>query len=461
MRVLLITGLALLFAGCMMKPKETHQLDQELQEAGKPYQKPFAQRQLPELPSPATWQDVLQRSLLANGELEAAYDEWRAAEERIGAASYWPNSNVSLGFEYMFSGGSVKTWDRVTTSAAFDPSTPLKMPSKIRKGGEAALASAQQAAQSFAAAKFRIQRQALTSYYDLALMQDQIRLMRQNLELQKLTVQNVRSRVQAGGAGGGGAAQQDMLRAQLAARVMENEIATMQSQAKAMRTMLNGMMARPTDAPIELPETLPDPRPIPADDQLIAMGVDTSPEIKRLAAQVKGRQDAIDLAKMQYLPDISPTAAFTGSVSQTIGAMIVLPTTIPMIEASIKEAQAMREASESMLRQTRQDKAANFVATLYALRNAERQEAFYRDNILPVTRQVLQAARQDYTAGRLGLGELLDAQRMLIDVNRSIDQFRIDREKRLAELEEIAGMDVEAIRPVATTVPTTTMTNGK
>ena len=184
------------------------------------------------------------------------------------------------------------------------------------------------------------------------------------------------------------------------------------------------------------------------------MGVDTSPEIKRLAAQVKGRTDAIDLAKMQYLPDISPTASFTGSVSQNLGAMVMLPTTIPMIEASIKEAQSMRAASEAMLRQTRQDKSANFVATLYALRNAERQERYYRETILPVSRQVLQAARQDYTAGRLGLGELLDAQRMLIDVNRSIDQFRIDREKRLAELEEIAGMDVEAIKAAATR-PTT------
>ena len=86
------------------------------------------------------------------------------------------------------------------------------------------------------------------TYYDLALMEEQIRLAQQSLELQKLTVQNVRSRVQAG-AVGGGAAQQDMLKAQLAARVMENEIATMQSQAKAMRAMLNGMMARPGRCP--------------------------------------------------------------------------------------------------------------------------------------------------------------------------------------------------------------------
>ena len=126
---------ALAFAGCMMKPKETGQLDRELQEAGKPYQKPFAQRQLPELPSPAGWQDVLQRAFLANGELEAAYDEWQAAMHRIAISSYWPNSNVTLGFEYMFSGGGGKTWDRVTTSAAFDPSATLKTANEGSQGG--------------------------------------------------------------------------------------------------------------------------------------------------------------------------------------------------------------------------------------------------------------------------------------------------------------------------------------
>jgi outer membrane protein, heavy metal efflux system len=437
----------------MMKPKETPQLEGKLQEAGKPYQKPFEQRQLPELPQPATWQDVLQRALLANGDLEASYHEWRAAMERISMSSYWPNSNVTLGFDYMFTKESMKTWDRVTGSAGFDQAMPLKLPNKVAKGGQVAYSNALQSAEQFRSTKFRVQRQVLLAYYDLALMEEQIRIEQQNLELLNMIHENARSRVQAGGA------QQDLLKSQVALRTRENAVSNMQAQAATMRAMLNGMMNRPAGAPLTLPAELPAARPVVAsDDQLIAMGVDASPEVARLAAQVKGRKDAIDLAKMQFLPDISPTAAFTGSVSQSLGAMVTLPTTIPMINASIREAKAMRDSSEAMLRQTRSDRAGLYVGTLYSMRNSARQEIFFNEKILPAAKQVLASSRQDYVSGKVGLIELVDAQRTLLEVKQSLAQFRIDREKRLAELEEIAGVDVEVLaKPVSpATRPTTT-----
>ena len=52
---------------------------------------------------------------------------------------------------------------------------------------------------------------------------------------------------------------------------------------------------------------------------------------------------------------------------------MILPTTIPAIKASIEEARAMLGATEAMARQTKNDRAANFVAALYALRSAETQ----------------------------------------------------------------------------------------
>lgn len=447
---LLTASGAVLVSGCMMKPSQTPQLERELQKQGAPYAKPFAQRTLPELATPATWQDVLQRAFLANGELEASYHEWRAAMERISMASYWPNSNVSLGFEYMFSKESLKTWDRVTVTSGFDQAAPLTSIPKVKKGGQIALENANQAAQTFRSNKFRIQKQVLNAYFDLALMEEQIRIEQDNGQLLRTMLDNARSRVAAGGA------QQDMYKAQLAVRVSENDLKTMQSQAHAMRAMLNGMMNRNPDAAIVLPAQLPPARAILADDDaLIAMGVDRNPELARLAAQVQGRADAIELAKMQYIPDISPTAAINGSISRTLGAMITVPTTIPIINASIREAKAMREASEAMLRQTRQEKAAGFVATLYAMRNAEREETFFNEQVLPLSREVVKTSRQDYIAGRVGLVEMIDSQRMLLEVHRSTAQMRMDREKRLAELEELAGVDVEVLGRPATTMPAT------
>src|SRR5687768_15588988 len=113
-------SLAALLSGCVLAPKEAKQEQLRLDEAGKTYSQPFAKRELPELPAQPTWREVLRRAFLTNGELEAAYWEWAMAVSRIQQAGSYPNSPVSVGFEYMFSDESMKAWDRTTISAGFD-----------------------------------------------------------------------------------------------------------------------------------------------------------------------------------------------------------------------------------------------------------------------------------------------------------------------------------------------------
>jgi outer membrane protein TolC len=157
---------------------------------------------------------------------------------------------------------------------------------------------------------------------------------------------------------------------------------------------------------------------------------------------------------MAYIPDINPMAAFTGGASQMVGAMVVLPTTIPEIRGRIDEARAMLRASEAMLRQTRSDRAAGFVAALYALRNAERQAAVFRETILPRAQQALAASRQSYATGTGSFTDLIDSQRTLLDVRLMVAEAQVEREKRLAELEALAGVDVETLAR-STTAPST------
>jgi cobalt-zinc-cadmium efflux system outer membrane protein len=52
---------------------------------------------------------------------------------------------------------------------------------------------------------------------------------------------------------------------------------------------------------------------------------------------------------LAYFPDIIPSASVTGSISQTIGAMVMLPTKLPAIRGAINEADAMAKSSEAML----------------------------------------------------------------------------------------------------------------
>jgi outer membrane protein, heavy metal efflux system len=127
--------------------------------------------------------------------------------------------------------------------------------------------------------------------------------------------------------------------------------------------------------------------------------------------------------------------------------MVTLPTRLPAIRAAVREAAAMLRSSQAMARQARADRGASYVATLYALRDAERQTALLERRLLPLAEQVLAESRQAYVAGAVMLVELIDSQRMLLDVRRMAAEARIAREKRLAELEALAGVDAETLGP--------------
>jgi outer membrane protein, heavy metal efflux system len=435
----------LLLVGCVLAPKETKREQARLDAAGKPFEPPVEKRDVPDLPAVATWQDVLHRAFLVNGDLESAYFQWKAALARIPQVANYPNTNLAPTFSYMFSPGKMKTFDRTTTNIGFDPMENLAFPTKVIAAGKVALEEAKVAGKKFEATKFEVQKKVLTLYLDICLMDEKIRIQRSNTELLKGLAQIAADRVRAGGN------QQDLLRAQTQYRLAENEVANMESEHMSMKAMLNGMLARDARAPLNHPPGLPEARRIAADDaKLIAVATDNNPELAGLAREVAGRKDALELARMGYIPDINPFAAFTGEASQSVGAMVILPTTIPEIRGKIDESRAMLRSSEAMLRQTKFDRAASFVAALYVLRNSERQVDVYQKTILPRAEQALASARQSYATGAGSYVDLIDTQRTLLEVRQMIAEVRIEREKRLAELEALAGVDIETLATPST-----------
>jgi len=442
----------LLLGGCVLAPREAKQEEARLDEAGETYRQPFSKRELPELPAQPNWREVLRRAFLANGELEAAYWEWSMAVSRIQQVGSYPNSPVSLGFEYMFSDESMKSWDRTTLMAGFDAGESLLLPNKVYQSGKVATRDAQAAGERFAAAKFALQRRVLNAWIDYELLAEKVRIQRENAALLKLLNETATGRVQAGGP------QQDLLRTDIEHRMSEDELRTMESELPRMRAMLNAMLGRAADAPLAPPAAPSVPRPVPAADAaLLALGVDANPELKALALETSGRREALERARMEYLPDVNPFAAITGDVTQVVGIDVMLPTVLPRIRGMVKEARADVRRVQAMARQTRLDRSAEYVAAVYALRNGERQAALFEQHILPAAQRVLENVRQSYTAGTGMYLDLIEAQRTLLDVRLTIAESKAAREKSLADLEALAGVDVETLTK-STTQPTTQVT---
>jgi outer membrane protein TolC len=427
-------------ASCVLAPPGHEAERERMLAAGRPYADAFEERALPELEQRPTWRELLERAFLANGDLERAYFEWRAAVERVEMAAGWPNTDLMPSFSYLFSSGSMQAWDRTTVSLAFDPSENLELPVKIRKAAEIALAEARAAGEQFRMAKFGLQRRVLEAWLELVLVEERARIARSDLELLRALASTAAARVHAGGP------QRDLLGADIEVGQAEDRVRGFEAQARSQRAMLNGLLARDARAPLDVGDALPEPRPLPGDDQaILAAGVHQNPHLASLVEQAAGREGALELARMKYLPNFNPFAAFTGDVSQTVGVGVMLPTTLPEIRSGIAEARALLAAERALVRQAHQDHTAHFVATLTALRDSERQAELFEGRVLPAAELLASTTRQAYAAGSAGLSELIEAQRTLLDVRLVVAEARIERERRAAEIEELTGIDLEAL----------------
>ena len=222
-----LVTLALSVGGCVLRPHHTAAERARLAAASQPFETPLQAGKLPELPPVVGWRDALSRAFLANGELEAAYFEWKAALARIDQAAVWPNSNVALTFSYMFSPANVKAWDRTTLGVGFDPSMNLSLPVKARAAGKSALDAAQEAGERFRAVKFDLQRKVLSAYLDLALTEELIRVQQDNRALLKLVTDSAADRAEAGGP------MQDVFKAMIESQTADNDLASLEAKARS------------------------------------------------------------------------------------------------------------------------------------------------------------------------------------------------------------------------------------
>lgn len=441
-RFLKLTPLAvapLVLTGCVLAPKGAKEQKVAVADAGKAYAKRFEQRELPELPAQPTWDDVLRRALLANGDIEAAYFAWAAQVAKIDQMGAYPNSPVMIEGEYMFSKGRMKSWDRTTVMVGFSPMEDLAFPTKVYQAAKVETRMAEAAGQRFIAAKFDVQRKVLRAWWDYALAAEKVRIQRENVSLLKLLNDTAAGRVRAG------AAQQDLLRTDVELRMADNELRNMEAELPQMRAMLNAMLGRAADAPLDPPQAPPQGRAVPDDATLLAAGVRSNATLWGMAKEVQGGRDALELARMRYIPDINPFAGFTGSMSQVIGAAITLPTVLPRIKGMVEESRANLRRMEAMLRQTKLERDAEFVAMLVVLRNAERQATLFESQLLPAAQRVLDNVRQSYANGMMSYLDLIESQRTLLDVRVTIAESKAAREKALADLEAIGAFDVETL----------------
>ncbi len=414
---------------------------------GAPFALPVEQRRLPDLSNSATLTRVLEYAYNTNGDLEAAYRDWRAAIERVVPAGSLPDPQVQ--FRAMFGPDAMTDafgaqWQQLRLGV----SQELPGRGKRKARAELALGEAQAAGQRFAAARFSLRRKVIQSFADAVLNAQLLQETSETLRLLRSAYDVATHRYHAMTEKGLGESLPDLLKLEVEIQTVESEQRSLQIAGPKLRAELNALLNRPPDAPLAPLQWPAIQRPEASDADLFARAVQNNPDLEALRKEVEAKGVAQVLAELEKRPDFTVGAmmnAQRGDVWQYMPMLeggMTLPVNRARIRAGIAEALAARQAVEARLRAASADTQARVLIALAGVRDAERILSDYRARILPKTEELLATQITAYGSGGGDLLDILDTQRLLVDFRKLVLRAEADRLRYLAELEEVIGEDL-------------------
>ena len=380
-----------------------------------------------------------------NPGLEAAFQRWKAALERVPQAMTLPEPRLSFG-AYL---SEVET--RVgPMQARVGLAQPFPWFGELELAGDVAFEASEAAREMLAAARLDLDQRVRDAWYEYAWVGQAAVITAGNRELLVHWESVARARMETGLG-----SHADVIRAQVELGKLEDRVQTLRDLGRPLVARLNAALNRPRGAALPRP-TFPLPAPPDIDeDRLATMLSSTNPVLRALEHRVEAAKYGTDLAEKAFYPDFFVGADYTfigsaensgvsgsgdDAVALTLG--LDLPIWRSSYRAGLREAEAgvkvaRREREEALNRLS-----SDLEMVLYQFRDAHRRAALFRDSLIPKGEESLQALDTAYQTGAEGFLDLIDAQRVLLEFQLQAARAEADRAKALAETERITGIQL-------------------
>ena len=390
---------------------------------------------------------LIGEALEGNPRLRAAFLETRAAESRTAQAATLPDPYLS------FTQHAVGPQTRVgpqLSSVSVTQSLPWYGTLADRRA--VAAAAAGRRSESYLAARAEVVRQVKLAYYDLAYLDEALRITGEEEQLLLHYEALARARYSQGFG-----RQQEVVKLQAEVTRVLSRRQDLLRQRTDFEALLNALANRPVNTPVP-PVTIGE-RPVVAVDEerLHATGLGRRPEVRSARLGIERDGHGVSLARRRYRPDFTIGVAW-GNVlgrrddpgrddpppdngrdtwSLTLGASI--PVFRGTYDAGVREAAARLSASEAAYRDEISGVALAVRSTAFRINTIDGQLALFERALLPQAEQALRATEEAYSGGVTGVLELLDSEEVLLDVRLGLARLRADYMKALAEMERAVG----------------------
>lgn len=400
-------------------------------------------------------EELTSQALERNPSVQEAFSRYRAALQQA------PQVNALPDPELMFTQYARSPETRVGPQVA-TVSLTQRFPwlSRLRAQGQAEEKEAAAAAALFEATKDEVVRELRVAYWDLAYVDEAAAIASEDLEV----LRHFETLAQARYSQGVGL-QQSAVKLQAEITRGLNRLQSLRRRRVDLETTINTLCDRAPNAPLP-PVLMPEPPAVVTDQQrLYAIAKDNRPELAAAFLRIESDEKRIDIARKQGRPELKVGAGYTLVAARRDPAGRSMPpaangrdiysvtvgTSLPIFRrkynAAVHAANEQLLASKQSYRGLWNRVQADVRSIAFDLETIREQVQLFESALLPQAEQSLRSGESAYASGETGVLELLDSQRMLLEIRLGLAQLRSDYLKSIAELERAVGQPVEEPKP--------------
>lgn len=384
--------------------------------------------------------DLIHEALARNPELVAARKQWEASTNRIAQARSLDDPTLFVDLFNIPHTFNVTQ----TQNSIFGLSQNLPFPGKLALKSEIAGKSAELTEQALRAKERELIARLKQAYYDLFLAHKAIQIHHEQINLLKQFFEIANAKFRAGKG-----AQVDVLKAQVELSVLHEKLPVLEQRRQTAQAMLNTLVDRDPRFPLASPLPPHEGRFDLDLEDLYRAAATARPELKAAELALQRNEQSHALAQRQYYPDFNVSfRRFQNFQAQDgFGAYVAMTIpfsfwTKPKYDAGVQEASASVAAARAQRHQLENMTRFQIRDLLAKVRANWEVAVLYQTTVLPQAELGVEAARVGYQVGKSNFLDLLDADRAWRGFQLEYYRALVEREQRLAELEQVIGTDL-------------------
>ncbi len=318
-------------------------------------------------------------------------------------------------------------------------SQKLPFPGKRRLRGEIAEQETRIAKEEVRMAEATTRADVKKAYYNLWQVQQNLQIYSREKELMVQFAALAEKKYAVGQA-----SQPDVLRAQVELTRLLTQVTAETFRLEEARALLNGLVSRPPDTPLGVPQTPPRPALSQTLSDLTELTLQNRPGIVAKVVAINRNSTSLALAQKGYFPDFEVVIERFFNDKRNDGVGVVLSTSLPFAyrekyDAGVAEARAQLQASKAELRAAEDKALAEVKSLLTRAQTAVALVNIFSQTHIPQTEQALASSRLSYQTGQIDFLALLESLRAVEQVQREHLNAAADFEKAYADLERAVG----------------------